>query len=166
MKPNLRLRPGEATDIEAIEAIWIPGWLEAHEGRVPDELLEHRSPEQLAARVPSMIADATVALVDGGVAGFTVVRDDQVEQMYVGREFRGSGAAAALLTEAESQIATSFDRAWLAVVAGNGRAIAFYERQGWSDRGGFDHVTWTPDGGTIAVPCRRFEKFVGTDRRA
>ncbi len=111
-------------------------------------------------RVPSMIGDATVAVVDEEVAGFVVVRDDEVEQMYVGERVRGTGCAGELLAHAESLIARRFDRAWLAVVAGNDRAIGFYERQGWRDHGRFDHITWTPDGGTIPVPCRRYEKLV------
>lgn len=154
------LRPAQPTDVDAIAGIWLPGWREAHEGRVPEALLEHRTPETLAARIPSMIDGATVAVVDGTVAGFVVVRGDEVEQMYVGERFRGTGAAGALLTHAETLIARGFDRGWLAVVAGNERAIGFYERQGWNDRGEFDHITWTPDGGSIAVPCRRYEKLV------
>ncbi len=162
---EVQLRPAVEADVEAITAIWVPGWRDAHEGRVPDELLTHRSPEQLGARVPSMIADATVATVGGAVAGFVVVRGDEVEQMYVGERFRGSGCADELLSGAESLVARRFDRGWLAVVAGNDRAIAFYERRGWSDHGPFDHITWTPDGGTIAVPCRRYEKVVRSSGR-
>jgi GNAT superfamily N-acetyltransferase len=157
---DVQLRPAVEGDAEAIAAIWVPGWREAHEGRVPDALLAHRSPEQLSARVPSMIGGATVAVVDGEVAGFVVVRDDEVEQMYVDERARGTGCAAELLTRAESLISRRFDRAWLAVVAGNDRAIGFYERRGWRDHGQFDHITWTPDGGTIPVPCRCYEKLV------
>ncbi|MFN8111997.1 MAG: GNAT family N-acetyltransferase [Solirubrobacterales bacterium] len=160
MSGAIDLRPARPEDAEAAAAIWIPGWREAHEGRVPDALLEHRTPELLAARVPSMIGAMTIAEADGTVAGFVVVDDDCVDQMYVGERFRGSGVAAALMASAESAIAERFARGWLAVVAGNDRAIAFYERHGWRDEGGFDHVTWTPDGGTIPVPCRRYEKLV------
>jgi GNAT superfamily N-acetyltransferase len=158
---DVRLRPAEDGDAEAIASIWVPGWREAHEGRVPDALLQHRTPDELRARVPSMISDATVAVVGEDVAGFVVVREDQVEQMYVSERVRGTGCAAELLTHAESLISLRFDRAWLAVVAGNDRAIGFYERRGWRDHGQFDHITWTPDGGTIPVPCRRYEKPLG-----
>ena len=161
-----RLRPAVPGDADTIAAIWIPGWREAHLGRVPAALLEHRSPELLAARVPSMIEAATVAVADGSVAGFVVVRGDEVEQMYVSERSRGTGAAGELLTRAESLIARHFDRGWLAVVAGNEQAIGFYERHGWRDHGEFDHITWTPDGGTIPVPCRRYEKLVRPDGRS
>ena len=55
---------------------------------------------------------------------------DEVEQMYVGERFRGTGAAGELLTHAESLITRDFDRGWLAVVAGNDRAIGFYDSLG------------------------------------
>jgi GNAT superfamily N-acetyltransferase len=158
---NHRLRPATAADERAIGAIWVPGWREAHEGRVPDALLEHRSAGDLRGRVASMIEATTVAEIDGAVAGFVVVRDDCVDQMYVGEAHRGTGAAGSLLADAESAIAARHERAWLAVVAGNDRARRFYERRGWHDEGLFDHLTWTTDGRTIAVPCRRYEKDVG-----
>ena len=45
-------------------------------------------------------------------------------------------------------------RAWLAVVAGNARARAFYRRRGWADEGPFEHRA--PGGFT--VPCHRYAK--------
>lgn len=157
---GVRVRPATADDEEAIAAIWVPGWREAHEGRVPDELLEHRSAEDLRRRVASMIEAATVAEIGRTVAGFVVIRDDCVDQMYVGGDHRGTGAAGELLSHAEAGIGERHDRAWLAVVAGNDRARRFYERHGWRDEGPFDHLTWTTDGRTIPVPCRRYEKAV------
>ena len=158
---EIRIRPATAADEGAIAAIWVPGWREAHEGRVPDELLEHRSADDLRGRVASMIETATVAEIDGSVAGFVVVRDDCVDQMYVGESHRGTGAAGALLTHAEGEIAERHERAWLAVVAGNDRARRFYDRHGWTDEGLFDHLTWRTDDREIPVPCRRYEKDLG-----
>lgn len=48
----------------------------------------------------------------------------------------------------------------LAVVAGNARARAFYERQGWSDRGPFECTAETASG-PVTVPVRRYERVVG-----
>ena len=47
----------------------------------------------------------------------------------------------------------------LAVVAGNARVRAFYERAGWRDEGPFDYGA-AGDNGTIALPCRRYTKQV------
>jgi ribosomal protein S18 acetylase RimI-like enzyme len=79
-----------------------------------------------------------------------------VEQVYVAREHRGAGVAAALLTEAERQVkANGHDEAWLAVATGNARARRFYERSGWTDGGAFEYPAPT-DGGPIPVPCHRY----------
>ena len=70
---------------------------------------------------------------------------------------RGTGVAAALLGEAERQVrANGHPRAWLAVVAGNVRARAFYERSGWRDEGPFDYAAAADV--PISVPCRRYAK--------
>jgi GNAT superfamily N-acetyltransferase len=101
-----------------------------------------------------------VAVVDGEIAGFVLVVDDEVEQVYVSAAHRGTGVADALLAEAERRVrASGHARAWLAVVAGNARARAFYERAGWRDEGPFDYGA-AGDNGTIAVPCRRYTKQV------
>ena len=99
-----------------------------------------------------------MATVEGAVAGFVMLVEDEVEQVYVSAAHRGTAVAAALLGEAERQVsANGHRRAWLAVVAGNARARAFYERTGWRDEGPFDYAAATADG-TIAVPCRRYAK--------
>jgi ribosomal protein S18 acetylase RimI-like enzyme len=62
------------------------------------------------------------------------------------------------MAEAERRIkANGYARAWLAVVPGNARARAFYERAGWRDEGAFDYEA-AAEGGPIAVPCRRYVK--------
>ncbi|MBV9368131.1 MAG: hypothetical protein JOY89_28150 [Solirubrobacterales bacterium] len=52
-------------------------------------------------RAARRVADTTVATVDGAVAGFIMVGEDEVEQVYVARTHRGGGVAAALLAGAE-----------------------------------------------------------------
>jgi RimJ/RimL family protein N-acetyltransferase len=47
----------------------------------------------------------------------------------------------------------------LAVVAGNTRARRFYERNGWSDEGPFEHHA-PSDSGPIVVPPHRYVKPV------
>lgn len=75
-------------------------------------------------------------------------------------DHRGTGVADLLMTEAERQVrANGHETAWLAVVAGNGRARGFYERAGWHDEGPFDYAAST-ESGPIAVPCRRYSKGV------
>ena len=148
-------------DADQIAAIWHGGWRDGHLGLVPDELVPERTPETFLVRARERLAQTTVAAVDEAVAGFVVVIGDEVEQVYVSAEYRGTGVAAALMTEAERQIAAAgHDEAWLAVVPGNARARAFYEKVGWRDDGPLAYAAETASG-TVAVPCRRYAKRVG-----
>ncbi len=91
------------------------------------------------------------------IVGFVIVRDDEIEQLYVDRRARGGGTATALLRHGEELISARFDRAWLAVVPGNTRARRFYAREGWHDTGAIDHPAPIA-GGTIPVAAHRYEK--------
>jgi ribosomal protein S18 acetylase RimI-like enzyme len=156
---DVTLRAARAADVDAIAEIWHRGWGDGHLGNVPDALLEHRRFEHFHERVPPRIAESVVADVDGRVVGFVTVREDEVEQLYVAAETRGTGVADALLRRAEEMVAARFETAWLSVVEGNARARRFYERNGWRDAGMHDYRAEIR-GGTLPVPCRRYEKLV------
>jgi GNAT superfamily N-acetyltransferase len=99
-----------------------------------------------------------VAMVGAAVAGFIMVVGDEVEQVYVSRAHRGTGVAGALLTEAERIVrANGHDRAWLAVVPGNIRALRFYKHHGWTDDGAIFYPA-AAAGGPVLVSCRRYVK--------
>jgi ribosomal protein S18 acetylase RimI-like enzyme len=157
--PPLTLRRASAGDVDAIAAVWHRGWQDGHLGHVPDALLPYRRLVDFRQRVPGRLDGTTVALIDSQVVGFVTVHDDELEQIYVAGSARGGGAASALLREAEAMIASRFELAWLAVVAGNARARRFYARQGWSDAGAIDYAAETAIG-TMTVPSRRYEKRV------
>ena len=161
MAPHVR--PADPADAPAIAAIWHQGWQDAHLGNVPDALVAARTPESFttraAARTTDTDARTLVADVGGTVAGFVMVVDDELEQIYVDARHRGQGIAAPLLQAAEDAIRTAgHPTAWLAVVAGNTAARRFYERHGWTDAGPFTHRA--PGG--IDVPAHRYVKGVGT----
>ena len=153
------LRTATEADVPVVAEIWYAGWRDGHLGNVPDELVEIRTPSSFHSRTAARVGDITVAETSSGIAGFTMVVRDEVEQLYVAVGHRGTGLAAELLTAAERRIASAgYEVAWLAVVPGNGRARRFYERQGWSDDGPFDYPARLEDGGTIPVPCHRYTK--------
>jgi GNAT superfamily N-acetyltransferase len=154
------LRPGTEADTDDVARIWYTGWCDGHLGRVPQELVGFRSAESFAKRAATRVRDATVAVVDGLVAGFVMVAGDEVEQLYVAREYRGTGVAQQLLAEAEGQVARNgFAQAWLAVVPENARARTFYARAGWVDQGAF-HYEAATEAGPILVPSHRYTKRV------
>ncbi|HEX6149230.1 GNAT family N-acetyltransferase [Nocardioides sp.] len=154
------VRPAAAADAERVAAIWEEGWHEVHPGEVPDVLLTVRTSESFAERAARRVADTRVADVDGEVVGFVMTEGDEVDQVYVAPAGRGTGAAALLLQAAERLIRDAgHESAWLAVVGGNARARAFYERQGWRDEGAFTHHAPGPDG-PIPVTAHRYVKRV------
>lgn len=143
--------------------IWHAGWSDGHRGHVPEELAAHRTVHEFRRRAIDRLPETSVARAgappDDAIAGFVVVRRDEVEQLYVDAPWRGSGVAARLLDHAEARIARTYPRAWLAVVAGNQRARRFYRARGWADGGIFDHRAETATG-TMVVPAHRYEKTV------
>lgn len=156
----MTLRKATPEDASDVAEIWHLGWRDGHLGLVPQALVEVRTEGSFRARASERVGDTTVATVDGAVAGFVMVVDDEIEQVYVSADYRGTGVAAVLLGEAERQVrANGYNSAWLAVVAGNARARAFYEKAGWHDEGPF-HYAAAAEGGPIAVPSHRYAKLL------
>ncbi|TDD12051.1 GNAT family N-acetyltransferase [Nonomuraea deserti] len=157
----MELRPARDEDAPAVARIWHEGWGDGHRGNVPDELAAVRTPKSFGERAARRVGDTVVATVEGAVAGFVMVVEDEVEQVYVARRHRGTEVATALLAEAERRVAANgHRRAWLAVVAGNVRARRFYDRKGWVDEGLFDHLAPSA-AGPVTVPAHRYVKVLG-----
>jgi len=154
-----KLRAATPDDADVIATVWHSGWPEGHLGHVPDTLLLHRRLADFRARVPALLDRTTVATIGQNVAGFVMVHNDELEQIYVAEAARGGGVAAALLRHGENEIGERFDLAWLAVVAGNTRARRFYERNGWQDAGVFEHQA-PIEGGSVPLAAHRYEKRV------
>jgi len=159
-----RLRPASAEEAGAVAAIWFAGWREAHAAHVPDALLALRTQESFGIRAGHRIADTVVAVVGQEIAGFAMILDDEVDQVYVAPGHRGTGVAESLLDDAARRItAAGHRRAWLAVIAVNARARRFYERCGWIDEGPFDYQAAT-ERGPVTVPCHRYARALTADR--
>jgi ribosomal protein S18 acetylase RimI-like enzyme len=123
-------------------------WRQAYAGLMPQEYLDSLDPGQFAekwrVRLATTHPGATrlVARDDGGIAGFATAGPPRLEDAPVDLELyainvlaraHGTGLADTLLDAAIG------DRpAYLWVVEGNERAIAFYRRHGFADDGGRD----------------------------
>lgn len=159
-RPHESIRSATRADVDAIASIWRSGWADGHAGRVPAELERERRTGSWPAQVRDRLAQTWVAERDAYVVGFVTVVDDELEELYVAADARGSGVAATLLRHGERVVRDGgFTSAWLAVVAGNDRARRFYEREGWRDRGDFAYRARTA-AGAIVVPARRYERLV------
>src|SRR5688500_3168632 len=72
----------------------------------------------------------------GRPGGFCIVKDDELYQLFVAAQAGGSGAAAALIADAEARLSgAGAEIAWLACAIGNERAARFYEKRGWRRAG-------------------------------
>jgi GNAT superfamily N-acetyltransferase len=101
-----------------------------------------------------------VADLDGDPAGFAMVKQDELYQLYVEPRGRGRGVAAALIPDAERRIAeTGTEVAWLACAIGNDRAARFYEKSGWRRVGVFGYDAFTAEG-SFPLDVWRYEKRV------
>lgn len=90
--------------------------------------------------------------------GFCLVRGDELYQLFVAAEARGTGAAAALVADAEARLAVAgVEVAWLACAIGNERAARFYEKCGWRRVGTMINPLDTPDG-VLPLEVWRYER--------
>ncbi|WP_109510025.1 GNAT family N-acetyltransferase [Nocardioides speluncae] len=154
------LRPARPEDVAPLAELWYAGFVDGHVGHVPEALVEVRTRESFDDRVTAALDHTTVAEVADEIAGFVMVVGDEVEQVYVGRDHRGTGVATVVLGEGERLVAQNgHAEAWLAVATGNARARRFYERRGWTDGGAFDYPANTQIG-PVPVPCHRYVKAV------
>lgn len=153
------LRSAQPRDIARLAPLWRSAWLDGHRDNVPDELMAARGLDHFTSFLQEHCVDTTVAedqlhkplglvILDSGTG--------ELVQLAVARYARGTGVASLLLRAAERQLwHKGHTRAWLAVVPGNRRARAFYERHGWTDNGPMMHKAPTATGG-IDVPVRHY----------
>ena len=122
-------------DLDRLAMIWHHGWHEAHASLVPAELTRLRCTlPNFRERLQAALPDLRVAGEPS--AGFCQLKDDELLQLYVSAEARGTGVAAALIADAETRLAErGVEVAWLACAIGNQRAARFYEKAGWARAG-------------------------------
>lgn len=87
-----------------------------------------------------------------------MIKGDELYQIYVAADSRGSGVAAALIDDAETRLSRNEVRtAWLACAVGNDRAARFYEKRGWQRIGVADYAAETQNG-VFPIKVWRYEK--------
>ena len=156
------MRPADASELDALARVWFDAWTDAHAGIVPAELTTRRTLPRFRERLAAMLGDVRVAGAPGEPVGFCITRDDELYQLFVASEARGSGVAAALIADAEVQLASrGVSTAWLACAIGNDRAARFYEKRGWARVGSFVDRLETPEG-EIHLEVWRYEKSLVT----
>jgi GNAT superfamily N-acetyltransferase len=138
---GVRIRRGVPDDAEAMGNLHVDVWDDAYTGLVPQQILDDRR-DRLVERIErwreiftdsddvNWVAEDADGLV--GFSGAGPARDNDVDMdlelyaLYVRAAYYGTGLGYALFEKAVG------DRAcYLWVLAGNERAIRFYERQGF-----------------------------------
>lgn len=157
------IRPAVLADAETLAHLHLDVWDEAYTGLIPQRILDARRASASAhvevwrAILVHPRSTVLVAELDGRLLGFVSTgpgRDPssaglpQLELMalYVRAQVYGEGVGHRLL-----EAAVGAASAYLWVLDGNERAIAFYERQGFT----FDGATRTDDVGSESRMVRK-----------
>jgi ribosomal protein S18 acetylase RimI-like enzyme len=154
----MNVRTPEETELDQLAHLWYDGWQDAHARILPADLKRLRTLESFRHRLTAARSDVRVEGPFGAPLGFCLVKGDELYQLYVKAESRGSGVAAALMADAEARMSESgVKKAWLACAIGNERAARFYERHGWHRAGTMVNQLET-ENGRYPLEVWRYEK--------
>jgi GNAT superfamily N-acetyltransferase len=152
------VRAAEEAEVNHLAKVWHDGWHESHAQVVPADLTRLRTLESFRDRLQAALPSVRVAGPPGAPVGFCIVKGDELYQLFVSAESRGSGVAAALIADAEARLAeTGVATAWLACAIGNERAARFYEKCGWHRAGTMVNPCETTNG-PFPLEVWRYEK--------
>jgi GNAT superfamily N-acetyltransferase len=158
----MEIRDAHASDVERLGEIWYQGWQDAHALIVPAELARVRTLDRFKERLRAALPTVRVAGMRGDPVGFSMVKDDELYQLYVSGAARGTGIAARLIADVEQRLARDgVGTAWLACAIGNDRAARFYEKCGWRRVGNMVNRLETPEG-PFPLETWRYEKRLAT----
>ncbi len=154
----MEVRGAEETEIDHLAGIWYDAWQDAHAEILPATLTRLRTLESFRDRLHAALPRVRVVGPVGEPLGFCIVKDDELYQLFVAAKARGSGVAAALITDAEARLVEAgVETAWLACAIGNDRAARFYEKRGWRRTGVVVNQLETSDG-IFPLEVWRYEK--------
>lgn len=158
MLMRMEIRDGTEAELDALAQLWFDAWNDAHASIVPAELKRVRTKESFRRRLHAGLDRVRVAGARGAPVGFSMIKGDELYQLFVAASARGSGVATALIADAEQRLlANGVTTAWLACAIGNDRAARFYEKHGWRRTGVIVNEAET-DAGTFALDVWKYEK--------
>jgi ribosomal protein S18 acetylase RimI-like enzyme len=152
MRQSFTIRLGVTEDAGCLAVLATQGWLHTYatdgiSTEISDYVLAHITPEQYAQLLRDACTQVLVAMHTTNVVGLAVVRCDrpcpdhpdlaaELQTLYVQEHFLRQGVGSLLLDAAEAVARRRANsRLWLTVNAHNSRAIAFYDRKGYTKVG-------------------------------
>lgn len=154
----MQVRSADAAEIDHLARVWYDGWHQAHASLAPPELTRLRTLDSFRERLQAALPNIHVVGPPGAPAGFCVLKDEELYQLFVSPQAHGSGVAAVLIADAEARLAErGVETAWLACAVGNNRAARFYEKSGWRLAGTVVDPAETSSG-PFPVQVWRYEK--------
>src|SRR4051812_45569639 len=93
------VRPAAEAEIDHLARLWHEGWNDAHGKLAPDGLVRARTPESFRERLALARDDTRVIGPPGAPLGLCMIKEDELYQLYVARQARGTSAAAALIAD-------------------------------------------------------------------
>ena len=155
---TMEVRPAAQAELDHLAQLWYDGWQDAHAQIAPAELRRLRTLESFRDRLQAGLPNVRVIGPAGTPIGFCMIKDDELYQLFVAAEARGTGIAATLIDDGESRLAANgIETAWLACAIGNSRAAKFYEKRGWH-RVGNSLIHVETSSGTFPLEIWRYEK--------
>ena len=153
------VRDAYSSELDALALLFFEGWQDAHMSIVPPALVRVRTiesfHERLAARLPIF---ASPSARGTRPQDSNVIEDDELYNLHVARQARGTGVATALIADAEARLAgAGVGVAWLACTVGNDRAAQFYEKSGWHRACTEPYLAETSEGAFL-LDVWRYEK--------
>src|SRR5712691_8125726 len=101
---RMNVRAATEDDVDELTQIWHDGWHDAHARIVPAELVELRTLKSFRDRLRADLNGVRVLQTSGPIVGLSMMRGAELYQFYVAESFRGSGAAAVLMADAEARL--------------------------------------------------------------
>jgi GNAT superfamily N-acetyltransferase len=166
MHATVGIRRAEHHELDHLAQLWYDSWQDAHAEILPDELKRDRTLESFRERLPELLDDTMVVGPIGRPFGLCTLRGDELYQLYVAREARGSGSARLLIEDAEQRMRDQgITTAWLACAIGNDRAARFYEKSGWHNAGTVSHTVQL-ETGPFTFDIWRYEKKLANSKES
>lgn len=159
----MTIRDATEAEFDHLARLWYVGWKEAHASILPEALARHRTLASFRHRLHVEAQHLRVAGPVGQPTGMCIVKNDELNQLYVSAGARGTGLAGMLLSDGEARLSRNGTQtAWLACAIGNVRAARFYEKKGWRLAGEEPILLDTPDG-PFRLEVWRYEKALGPE---